>query len=132
MLNQTEVISVLQDAIYTTILVALPMLGVALVIGLIVSIFQATTQITNKRSALYRQSSAFSWPSYHLRLDPDKNHGFHGSLYEIDRNVCRLIRDTAAETPGARSTRRFAAICFSCGKGMEAMTEIVGPDHKQF
>jgi flagellar biosynthetic protein FliQ len=48
MLNQTEVISVLQDAIYTTILVALPMLGVALVIGLIVSIFQATTQINEQ------------------------------------------------------------------------------------
>ncbi len=48
MLNQTEVISILQDAIYTTIIVALPMLGVALVIGLIVSIFQATTQINEQ------------------------------------------------------------------------------------
>ncbi len=48
MLNQTEVISILQDAISTTILVALPMLGVALVIGLLVSIFQATTQINEQ------------------------------------------------------------------------------------
>ncbi len=48
MLNQTEVISILQDAIYTTIIVALPMLGVALLIGLIVSIFQATTQINEQ------------------------------------------------------------------------------------
>lgn len=48
MLNQTEVISILQDAIYTTIIVAMPMLGAALVIGLAVSIFQATTQINEQ------------------------------------------------------------------------------------
>ena len=48
MLNQTEVLSILQDAIYTTILCAMPMLGVALAIGIIVSIFQATTQINEQ------------------------------------------------------------------------------------
>jgi flagellar biosynthetic protein FliQ len=48
MLNQTEVLSILQDAIYTIILCSMPMLGVALVIGIIVSIFQATTQINEQ------------------------------------------------------------------------------------
>ena len=51
MLNQTEVISILQDAIYTTIICAMPMLSVALGIGLIVSIFQATTQINEQTLA---------------------------------------------------------------------------------
>ncbi len=48
MLEQTEIITILQDAIYTTLLSALPMLGVALVIGLVISIFQATTQINEQ------------------------------------------------------------------------------------
>ncbi|MGI5970219.1 MAG: flagellar biosynthesis protein FliQ [Oscillospiraceae bacterium] len=48
MLNQTEIISILQDAIYTTIIAAMPMLAVALVIGVVVSIFQATTQINEQ------------------------------------------------------------------------------------
>jgi flagellar biosynthetic protein FliQ len=48
MLNQTEVISILQDAVYTTTLCSLPMLGVALGIGVIISIFQATTQINEQ------------------------------------------------------------------------------------
>lgn len=48
MLNQTQVISILRDAVYTTILCALPMLGVALGIGVIISIFQATTQINEQ------------------------------------------------------------------------------------
>ena len=51
MLNQTEVISILQDAIYTTIICAMPMLAVALGIGVIVSIFQATTQINEQTLA---------------------------------------------------------------------------------
>ena len=39
------VVSFAQTAIKTTILVAMPMLGVGLAIGLLVSIFQAVTQI---------------------------------------------------------------------------------------
>lgn len=48
MVSQAEVISILQDAIGTTLKAAAPMLLVALVIGLIVSIFQATTQINEQ------------------------------------------------------------------------------------
>lgn len=44
-MTQTMVIAILQDMIKTTLLVAGPLLIVATVVGLIVSIFQATTQI---------------------------------------------------------------------------------------
>ncbi len=39
------VVTFAQEAIKTTILVSMPMLGLGLVVGLIVSIFQAVTQI---------------------------------------------------------------------------------------
>ena len=39
------VVTFAQDAIKTTILVSMPMLGLGLAVGLIVSIFQAVTQI---------------------------------------------------------------------------------------
>ena len=45
MISQGEVINILREAITTVILSAAPMLLVALIVGLIVSIFQATTQI---------------------------------------------------------------------------------------
>ena len=40
-----SVVTFAQEAIKTTILVSMPMLGLGLVVGLIVSIFQAVTQI---------------------------------------------------------------------------------------
>lgn len=45
MISQGEVLSILTDAITTVVLSAAPMLLVAMIVGLIVSIFQATTQI---------------------------------------------------------------------------------------
>lgn len=39
------VINFAQEAIKTTIIVSLPMLGLGLIVGLIISIFQAVTQI---------------------------------------------------------------------------------------
>jgi flagellar biosynthetic protein FliQ len=47
-MSQAEVVTVLRDAIYTVIKAAAPMLIVGLVIGLIISIFQATTQINEQ------------------------------------------------------------------------------------
>lgn len=44
-MTDTMVISILKDLIYTTLKVAGPLLLVATGVGLIVSIFQATTQI---------------------------------------------------------------------------------------
>lgn len=43
--------TVMQDAIYTVLIVALPIMLVALVIGVIISIFQATTQINEQTLA---------------------------------------------------------------------------------
>ena len=50
-MEQSEIITVLQDAVTTILTVAGPMLIVAMVVGLIVSIFQATTQINEQTLA---------------------------------------------------------------------------------
>lgn len=50
-MSQTEIISILQEAIYTTIITSAPVLIAAIVVGLIVSIFQATTQIHEQTMA---------------------------------------------------------------------------------
>lgn len=50
-MSQTEIISILQEAIYTTIITSAPVPIAAIVVGLIVSIFQATTQIHEQTMA---------------------------------------------------------------------------------
>jgi len=49
--SQGEVINILTQAITTVILCAAPMLLVAMIVGLLVSIFQATTQINEQTLA---------------------------------------------------------------------------------
>ena len=44
-MTEELVIEVLTDVFYTTLLVLLPVLGVSLVVGIIISIFQAATSI---------------------------------------------------------------------------------------
>ena len=44
-MSEVFVVSLGREALYVALLVAAPMLGLALVVGLVVSIFQATTQI---------------------------------------------------------------------------------------
>jgi len=51
MISEGVVLSVLAQAITTVILSAAPMLVVAMVVGLVVSIFQATTQINEQTLA---------------------------------------------------------------------------------
>jgi len=51
MIDSSEIIGVLSEAITTVILCAAPMLIVAMVVGLLVSIFQATTQINEQTLA---------------------------------------------------------------------------------
>ncbi|QQZ07936.1 flagellar biosynthesis protein FliQ [Heyndrickxia vini] len=50
-MNSDMVISIAEKGIYVTLIVAGPLLLVALIIGLIVSIFQATTQIQEQTLA---------------------------------------------------------------------------------
>ncbi|MGI6160414.1 MAG: flagellar biosynthesis protein FliQ [Christensenellales bacterium] len=50
-MTQTEIITIMQDAIYTVIKVSAPVLIVGMAVGLIVSIFQATTQINEQTLA---------------------------------------------------------------------------------
>lgn len=47
-MSEGEVIAIAQQAIYTGIIIATPMLGLGLIVGLIVAIFQATTQINEQ------------------------------------------------------------------------------------
>ena len=51
MIQQADIISLLTQAITTVILCAAPMLLVAMVVGLLISIFQATTQINEQTLA---------------------------------------------------------------------------------
>ena len=51
MFSQSVIINILMDAVTTVIFAAAPMLIVAMVVGLIVSIFQATTQINEQTLA---------------------------------------------------------------------------------
>ena len=51
MISQGDVISILTQAITTVVICAAPMLIVAMIVGLIVSIFQATTQINEQTLA---------------------------------------------------------------------------------
>lgn len=50
-MGQGDVINIMRDAIFTTVTAAAPMLVIALAIGLLVSIFQATTQINEQTLA---------------------------------------------------------------------------------
>lgn len=50
-MGQTEVISIIQDAVYTILIVAAPLLITGMTVGVIVSIFQATTQINEQTLA---------------------------------------------------------------------------------
>jgi len=51
MVSQGEVISILSQAVTTVVLSAAPLLIVAMIVGLTVSIFQATTQINEQTLA---------------------------------------------------------------------------------
>jgi flagellar biosynthetic protein FliQ len=51
MVSQEEVLTILREAIYVVLMSSLPMLGAALIIGVLVSIFQATTQINEQTLA---------------------------------------------------------------------------------
>jgi len=50
-MSQSEVITVMKDAITTILIAAGPMLVVAMVVGVVISIFQATTQINEQTIA---------------------------------------------------------------------------------
>lgn len=51
MLTQPEILTVIKDAVYVVLIASMPMLGAALAIGVLVSIFQATTQINEQTLA---------------------------------------------------------------------------------
>ncbi|WLR43527.1 flagellar biosynthesis protein FliQ [Bacillus carboniphilus] len=50
-MNGEMIISIAEKAVYTTLMIAGPLLLLALIVGLVVSIFQATTQIQEQTLA---------------------------------------------------------------------------------
>ncbi len=50
-MDQTTVIKIMQDAVTTIMMVAAPPLIIGMIVGIIVSIFQATTQINEQSLA---------------------------------------------------------------------------------
>lgn len=50
-MEQAEIIKIMQEAVYTILIVAAPMLLSGMVVGVIISIFQATTQINEQTLA---------------------------------------------------------------------------------
>ncbi len=50
-MGQEFIIKLAENAVYTILIVATPVLGVGLIVGLLVSIFQATTQIQEQTLA---------------------------------------------------------------------------------
>ena len=48
MLSQAEVLTIMKQAVFVVLEASMPMLGAALIIGVLVSIFQATTQINEQ------------------------------------------------------------------------------------
>ena len=47
-MSEAQIVTVVQDAITTILLVSLPMLGIGLAVGILISIIQATTQINEQ------------------------------------------------------------------------------------
>ena len=47
-MEQAEILQVMQDAVVTTLYAFLPMVGIGMVRGIIISIFQAATQINEQ------------------------------------------------------------------------------------
>ncbi|HYC02422.1 MAG TPA: flagellar biosynthesis protein FliQ [Azospirillaceae bacterium] len=50
-MNQTEVIDVVREALLVTLIVGGPIMAIALVVGLVISLFQALTQIQEQTLA---------------------------------------------------------------------------------
>jgi flagellar biosynthetic protein FliQ len=47
-MNHGHVITLMQDSLRTILMIAFPLLGIGLVLGLLISIFQAATQISEQ------------------------------------------------------------------------------------
>ena len=90
MLTQSEILTVMRNAIYVVLVGSAPMLIAALLIGLIVSIFQATTQINEQTLAFVPKIigifASFS-ALYHL-----EGHRFYEPplpVHRVDAGVAR-------------------------------------------
>lgn len=83
-MEQAEIIKIMQEAVYTILIVAAPMLLSGMVVGIIVSIFQATTQINEQTLAFVPKIIAIlvtllifgGWILTHLTDFTNRMYGF--------------------------------------------------------
>lgn len=89
-MDQGTVINIAQDALRITIYVAAPVLGLSLIVGLAVSVFQATTQIQEQTLSFIPKILAIIlavavFGSWMLRVLVDYTNNLYGSINQFIR-----------------------------------------------
>ncbi|WP_432774227.1 flagellar biosynthesis protein FliQ [Brevibacillus gelatini] len=87
-MTQELLMQIAQNSVYTILLVASPALGVALLVGLMVSVFQATTQIQEQTLAFIPKIVAvflviLALGPWMLRVLLDFTMGIFGNLHRF-------------------------------------------------
>ncbi|MGG1661405.1 flagellar biosynthesis protein FliQ [Brevibacillus sp. NRS-1366] len=87
-MTQELLMQIAQNAVYTILLVAAPALGIALLVGLLVSVFQATTQIQEQTLAFIPKIVAvfvtiLAVGPWMLRVLLDFTMGIFGNLHRF-------------------------------------------------
>lgn len=87
-MTQELLMQIAQNAVYTILLVAAPALGIALLVGLLVSVFQATTQIQEQTLAFVPKIVAvfvtiLAVGPWMLRVLLDFTMGIFGNLHRF-------------------------------------------------
>ena len=89
-MGQAEIATIIQDAVITVLVVSLPCLGIGLVVGLVISIFQATTQIQEQTLVIVAKIAAvfialiifFPWM---MSMTSDFTHRLYGYILTMLR-----------------------------------------------
>lgn len=89
-MNSQQIIDLILSSLYVTIELSLPILGVALVIGLLISIFQAATQINESTLSFLPKIAAIilviiALSPWMIRKMRDYTHSLYEKIPEIGR-----------------------------------------------
>ncbi len=89
-MNNEQIIDVILSALYLTVEISLPVLGVALVVGLLISIFQAATQINESTLSFLPKIAGIivvliALSPWMLRKMSDYTHKIYDKIPEIGR-----------------------------------------------
>ncbi|BBH51925.1 flagellar biosynthesis protein FliQ [Fluviispira sanaruensis] len=89
-MNNQQVIDIILSVLYITVEISLPLLGVALVVGLLVSVFQAATQINESTLSFLPKIAAMLvvlvlLSPWMLRKLNDYTHKIYDKIPELSR-----------------------------------------------